>query len=211
MTAVKIKICGITTQEALSAAHKAGADFAGFVFFEKSPRNINLDAAASLIKSSPITSVGLFVDPDDDFLKSTLARVPLKMIQLHGNETPARVAAIKSMTGLQVMKAIRVASHDDLTFGSAYAPVVDWLLFDAKVEGASLPGGTGRNFDWDILRYYKSPRPWMLAGGLNAENIGNALKILKPDAVDVSSGVESAPGVKDASKIAAFVDSVRHA
>ncbi len=207
----KIKICGVTTRDALQAAQDAGADFVGFVFFEKSPRNIDPAAAGVLAKSARLETVGLFVDPADDLLTRVLAHAPLRMIQLHGDETPARVAAIRSLTRLPVMKAVRVATRDDVTAAHAYAPVADWLLFDARVEGSHLPGGTGRNFDWDILKNYTSPRPWMLAGGLNPDNVGNALKLLTPDAVDVSSGVESAPGVKDASKIAAFVDSVRHA
>lgn len=207
----KIKICGITKPEALAAARRAGAHFAGFVFFEKSPRNIAPSDAGRIASATPLETVGLFVDPTDDMLRNVMQSVRLNMIQLHGDETPARVAAIRSLTGLPVMKAVRIAVREDLAAAAHYAPVADWLLFDAKIEGAALPGGMGRNFDWDILKNHKSPRPWMLAGGLNAENVGNALKALNPDAVDVSSGVETAPGVKDASKIAAFVDSVRHA
>jgi phosphoribosylanthranilate isomerase len=202
----KVKICGLKTPESLAAAERAGAAFAGFVFFEKSPRNISFSNANELIASTQLTTVGLFVDPTDDVLRN----IPqLKMIQLHGNETPQRVAAIKSLTGLPVMKALRIATRDDLQAVALYAGVADWLLFDAKIEHAHLPGGMGRNFDWSILRDFKSTKPWMLAGGLTPENIRDALGKLTPDAVDVSSGVESAPGVKDAGKIAAFVANVR--
>lgn len=207
----QIKICGIKDQAALSAAQDAGADFAGFVFYEKSPRYVTPDQAAPLVTSTKLTTVGLFVDPTDDYLRRIMQKVPLAMIQLHGNETPARVVAIKSLTGLPVIKAIRLATHDDLMVIDGFARVADWLLFDAKVSNAALPGGSGQNFDWGLLKNFKSARPWMLAGGLNAANVKSALSALKPDAVDISSGVESAPGVKDVGKIAEFVDSVRHA
>ncbi|MBU6235932.1 MAG: phosphoribosylanthranilate isomerase [Alphaproteobacteria bacterium] len=207
MTAVKI--CGITDEIALQAAAKAGAQYAGFVFYPKSPRNIVPDKAAILVKQTALTTVGLFVDPDDETLRRILSDVPLKMIQLHGNEPPERVAAIKSRYNLPVMKALRVATAIDITPAATYAQVADWLLFDAKVDGAV--GGTGQAFDWTILKNYKPARPWMLAGGLTPDNVGEALIKLAPDAVDVSSGVESSPGIKDACKIAAFVETVRHA
>ncbi len=208
---VQVKICGITDAQALDAATKSGARFAGFVFHEKSVRDIAAEKAAPLVRSaSPsLTTVGLFVDPDDDILRRILAHVPLGMVQLHGHETPARVAAVKILTGLPVMKAIRIGTSDDMAGIDAYAAIADWLLFDAKVDGAQ--GGTGRAFDWTLLGNFKTSKPWMLAGGLNAGNVSAALAQLRPDAVDVSSGVESAPGVKDACKIAAFVESVRHA
>ncbi len=207
MTAVKI--CGIRDEAALTAATNAGARFAGFVFYPKSPRNIEAAQAANLARQTPLTTVGLFVDPDDDTLRRVLSEVPLKMIQLHGAETPARVAAVKGLARLPVIKAMRIATSVDLVPAPAYAEVADWLLFDARVEGAQ--GGTGRAFDWSILDGFKSPKPWMLAGGLDPDNVAEAVIKLRPDGVDVSSGVESAPGVKDACKIAAFVESVRHA
>lgn len=210
MTNLKIKICGLKTREALTAAENAGADFAGFVFFEKSPRNIAPEDAAPLVRATKLTTVGLFVDPTDDDLRRVLKTVPLRAIQLHGNETMSRVAAIKTMTGLDIIKALRIATADDLMFADSYARVADWLLFDAKTSHA-LPGGTGQNFDWALLKNFKINRPWMLAGGLNTENIGDALKLLQPNGVDVSSGVESQAGVKDPGKIAAFIDKVRHA
>lgn len=205
----KIKICGIRDRAALSAAEVAGADFAGFVFFEKSPRHLSLGEAAPLVTSTRLQTVGLFVDPTDDVLRDTLKIVPLKTIQLHGHETPGRVAAVRALTGLPVIKAIRIADADDLMAVDNYTSVADWLLFDAKASGAALPGGNGLNFDWSILKDFKSRIPWMLAGGLNADNIQSALSTLTPDAVDVSSGIEIAPGVKDAGKISRFVANLR--
>lgn len=204
-----IKICGIRDDAALKAAEGAGAQFVGFVFHPKSPRNITPDAAGRLARTTPLTTVGLFVDPDDDTIRHVLAEAPLKMLQLHGNETPARVAAIKAFTGLPVIKALRVATADDLGAAPAYAEIADWLLFDAKIDGAQ--GGTGRAFDWSILQNFTCQKPWMLAGGLTLENVGEAIIKLRPNAVDVSSGVESDIGIKDACKIAAFCESVRHA
>lgn len=205
---VAIKICGITEKEALQAAVQNGAQFAGFVFYPKSPRNVLPESAAQMIDGAAIKTVGLFVDPDDHALTRVLQTVRIDMIQLHGNETPSRVAAIKSHFKKPVMKALRIATKDDAATASNY-PMADWLLFDAKVDGVQ--GGSGRTFDWTILQNFKSSKPWMLAGGLHAQNVGDALRLLKPDAVDVSSGVESAPGVKDTGKIAEFVNSVRHA
>lgn len=205
--AAAVKICGIKDSAALKAAETAGAQFVGFVFHPKSPRNISPEDAAALIKQTRLTTVGLFVDPTDEDLFSVLKTAPLNMIQLHGDETPSRVMEIKTLTKKPIMKAIRVADMSDLTLAPNYALAADWLLFDAKVAGAT--GGTGKTFDWTILKGYKPGKPWMLAGGLNPENVKDALKILSPIAVDVSSGVESAPGVKDAGKIAAFVANVR--
>jgi len=200
---MKIKICGIKTQDALNAA--AAADFTGFVFYDKSPRNIAATQAASL--NTKLKRVGLFVDPDDSYLDSIVKTARLDMIQLHGDETPARVAAIAARTKLLIIKAIRVASSDDVTTATSYEPVSDWLLFDAKVAGKK--GGTGRTFDWQILKNLKSRKPWMLSGGLNVGNIAEALSVLKPDAVDVSSGVEDAPGIKNPAKIQEFIEALR--
>lgn len=202
-----VKICGIRDEPALRAIERAGADFVGFVFVPQSTRGLAPEAAGALARTTSLTTVGLFTDPDDDTLRGVLARVPLRMIQLHGAETPARVAAVRAMTGLPVMKAVPVADKSDLAPVPSYEDVADWLLFDTKVGGTY--GGTGRAFDWTLLEGYVHKKPWMLAGGLNAGNVGMALSKLSPDAVDVSSGVESAPGVKDACKIAAFVESVR--
>lgn len=183
----------------------------GFVFYSSSPRNVVPDIAASLAREVPtgVRSVGLFVDPDNALLDQVLGAVPLDMVQLHGNEPPARVAEIRARTAMPVMKAIRVAGINDLALVPAYGETADWLLFDTKIDGEQ--GGTGRAFDWSILKGRTFKKPWMLGGGLHAGNVGEALKLLRPDAVDVSSGVESARGVKDAAKIKAFIEAVRKA
>jgi len=204
-----VKICGIRDTQTLTVAQNAGANFVGFVFAPGSPRLITPDDAAPLARQTSVITVGLFVDPQDDDLNRVLRTVPLKMIQLHGNESPTRVSAIRAAFGLPVMKAIRLADKNDLNCLSDYEQVADWLLFDTKTDGAQ--GGSGRTFDWNILKNIKPAKPWMLAGGLNDGNVADALSVLSPDAIDVSSGVESAPGIKDAGKITAFIDKVRHA
>jgi phosphoribosylanthranilate isomerase len=205
----QVKICGVTAPEALNAAISGGARFAGFVFWPKSPRAVSADRAAPLLTLAEgrIERVGLFVDPDDSFLDSITQRCGLDLIQLHGSEDARRVQAVQARTGLPVIKAIRVAVQDDLKDVSVYEAVADWLLFDAKVEGRH--GGTGTAFDWAVLKGRTFKKPWMLSGGLNAQNIGTALSILSPDAVDVSSGVEDAPGVKSPGKIAAFMAKIK--
>lgn len=212
MAKIQTKICGINDPGALDAAARHGARFAGFVFYPASPRSIGVDTAALLTRRIPASmkSVGLFVDPVDDLLQAVTSKAHLDMIQLHGHEDPKRIQTIRTATGLPVIKAIRVATRDDLRDVAAYAAVADWLLFDAKVpESVSkLPGGTGHSFDWPILQGFKTNRPWMLSGGLHAGNVGEALSILRPDAVDVSSGVEDRPGVKNIAKIEAFLHAV---
>jgi phosphoribosylanthranilate isomerase len=206
----QIKICGLNSPEALQAALLHGAAFGGLVFYSSSPRAVSPDFAASLCaqNASRIKMVGLFVDPDDDFLDSVTQRAGLDMIQLHGHEDARRVQAVRARTGLPVIKAIRVASRDDLKMVPSYEAVSDWLLFDTKVEGQA--GGTGVPFDWTILKDFKSRLPWMLSGGLNADNVGTALSLLKPSAVDVSSGVEDRPGVKSAAKIKIFIEAAEN-
>jgi phosphoribosylanthranilate isomerase len=201
-----IKICGLRTPEALAAA--APADFIGLVFHAESRRNISPTDAAKLVQHArPLQKkVGLFVNPEDAALQEVLTAVPLDMIQLHGDETPARVRDIRKMTGLLVMKAIRVGDLADIRAADDFAHVANWLLFDAKSKKA--PGGTGESFDWNMLKNFSCRIPWMLAGGLNAANVGTALSILTPDAVDVSSGVESAPGQKDPALIKDFIATV---
>jgi phosphoribosylanthranilate isomerase len=203
----KIKICGITTKDALEAAAKA--DFVGFVFHPQSPRALAAEAAAPLaVGAAPhLKKTGLFVDPDDTLLARVLAAVKLDIIQLHGAENPQRVRDIRARHGLPVMKALRVATQNDVQAAKRYEDAAQWLLFDAKVEGQA--GGTGKTFDWSLLKGFKSPLPWMLSGGLNAANIGEALAVLKPDAVDVSSGVESSRGKKDPALIEDFIRTVR--
>ena len=203
-----VKICGLTEPAGLHAAVAAGASFTGFVFFPRSPRHLSLDLAGTLARSVPagVARVGLFVGPDDNLLQDTLASVPLDIIQLHGDETPARVAQIRSLTGLPVMKAIGVAEAADLDAIWDYGLVADMLLIDAKPpKGADLPGGNGLAFDWRLLAGRRFLKPWFLAGGLTPENVAEAIRLTRPDAVDVSSGVESQPGQKDPDLIRAFV------
>ena len=207
MTAVKI--CGLSETETLKAAIEAGADFIGFVFYPSSSRFVSIETAADLAKLVPPTvkKVGLVVDATDQELLQITQDVELDILQLHGDETPERVEEIAGLTALPIMKAIRVRSEADLENVSDYETVADWLLFDNKCETA--PGGTGESFDWGLLAGQSFSKPWMLSGGLTAENVIGALK-LSPDAVDVSSGVESEKGVKDAGKIKTFIEAVKN-
>lgn len=207
----KVKICGLSTPETITTAIENGADFIGFVFYPPSPRHVEIEVAKYLANSIPdaVKIVGLFVTPNDQTLQEVLNDVPLSMIQLHGGERPERVAEIKETFGLPIIKAISIENRDDLVKIDSYETVADWLLFDAK--GEELPGGNGIAFDWEILKGYQGEKPWMLAGGLTPENVNEALSILSPDAVDVSSGVETAPGQKDANKIEAFLKAVKKA
>lgn len=212
--AVEVKICGINDEDSMDAAIEAGADYVGLVFFPPSPRAVTPEQAAELVEFAPgeVTKVGLFVDPDDATLDRVLTRVRLDLLQLHGHESPERIEAIRLEYGLPVMKVISVAGLDDLAAAEPYLAVTDRLLFDAKPpRGAVLPGGNAVSFDWTILTGRKWGVPWMLAGGLTPANVAEALRISGALAVDVSSGVESAPGVKDADKIRAFIQAVRGA
>ena len=204
---VNVKICGLTDRASLDAAVAAGARYVGLVFFEKSPRNISLLDAAKLAAVIPegICKVALVVDAQDEFLDQLLAEVPLDMLQLHGKESPARVAEIKARYGLPVMKAVGIADASDVPALETYMQVADQILVDAKPpREAVLPGGNGLAFDWRLIAGRRWPVPWMLAGGLTPDNVGEAIAMTGANQVDVSSGVEQAPGVKDASKIAAF-------
>jgi phosphoribosylanthranilate isomerase len=206
MTAVKI--CGLRTLGAIDAAAGAGAAFVGFVFYPPSPRSLSPAAAAALAPQVPhgVVRTGLFVDPDDALLAAVLGAVPLDLLQLHGHESPARVAAIRAQTGLPAMKAVGVAGPDDLAGIAVWEEVADRILIDAKPpRGAVLPGGNGLAFDWRIVAGRRWRRPWMLAGGLTPLNVAEAIRLTGAPAVDVSSGVESAPGVKDAHLIRAFL------
>lgn len=209
-SAPRVKICGITTPKALSAAIDHGAGFAGFVFYPPSPRFIPPQDAAILRRSAQgrIQSVALFVDADDGWLRAVMDRVDPDMIQLHGGESPDRVREIRETFQKPVIKAIPVAAVKDVEASAAYQPICDWLLFDAKPSKPDMHGGTGCAFDWGILQGRVFEKPWMLAGGLNESNVGKALFILRPNAVDVSSGVETAPGVKDPEKIQKFMRAV---
>ncbi len=209
---VRCKICGLRTLADVQAAAGAGAGYIGLVFFEKSPRNLSFAQARDLALVAPIglAKVGLVVDAGDDFLTAMLAGVPLDMVQLHGGESPARVAEIRARFGLPVMKAIGVSGPDDLAQIAAYEAVADQILLDAKApRGAALPGGNGLAFDWRLIAGRVWQKPWMLAGGLSPENVAEAVRESGAMQVDVSSGVESAPGRKDAARIAAFVQAAQ--
>lgn len=203
-----VKICGLSQPAHVTAAVQAGARYLGLVFFPKSPRAVTPAEAAALTADVPVgvARVGLFVDPDDALIEATLAEAPLDIIQLHGHETPDRVAALRALTGLPVMKAVGIASADDLPQLTDYGLVADMLLVDAKpAPDAALPGGNGLSFDWRLLQGRRWLRPWMLAGGLTPANVAEAVRLTRAPVVDVSSGVESAPGVKDAALIRDFV------
>lgn len=205
---VQAKICGLSTPETLDAALKGGASHVGFVFFAKSPRNLTADAAAMLAARVPahVKIVGLFVDPSADDIARVRQLVRLDVIQLHGSEPPETVARIRTTTGLKVWKAIPVRTARDLGAADRYRGAASLVLYDAKPPaGSNLPGGNGLRFDWELLRGHRHPLPWALSGGLDANNIADAVRITGAPLIDVSSGVESAPGVKDMDKIAAFL------
>lgn len=207
---VETKICGISTAEAMDAAVAGGAAMVGLVFYPPSPRYLTPDRAAALAARVPpgVAKVGLLVDPDDALVAEVLGRVPLDILQLHGGESPRRVADIQKLAGRPVMKAIKVASAEDLEAAEPYAAVAERLLFDAKPPKHmkhALPGGNALSFDWRLLAGRSWRRPWMLSGGLTAENLAEAVAISGARAVDISSGVEDRPGVKNPAKIAAFL------
>jgi phosphoribosylanthranilate isomerase len=207
---VKAKICGVNGPAAVTAAVSGGAGFIGFVFYAPSPRAVTPEAAAALAAALPpdVMKVGLLVDDSDDRIAAILARAPLDLLQLHGRETPERVAAIKRRFGVPVMKVVKIAAPTDLAVADLYFDRADWLLFDAKsppqMTGA-LPGGNALAFDWQLLAGRSWPLPWMLSGGLTADNLAEAVRISGARAVDVSSGVESRPGQKDPARIASFL------
>ncbi|MGH1331335.1 MAG: phosphoribosylanthranilate isomerase [Paracoccaceae bacterium] len=208
MAQIKTKICGIKDADMLGVAIDAGAAYIGFVFFPKSPRNISITKARVLANMVPpgMAKVALLVNPNDMLIKSITRVVPIDMIQLHGKESPERVAEIKALTGLPVMKAIGIARPADIAQIQSYGEVADQLLIDAKApKGADLPGGNGLSFDWSLIANIKWPKPWMLAGGLTAQNVALAIEKTRATQVDVSSGVEFAPGEKDPAKIRAFL------
>jgi phosphoribosylanthranilate isomerase len=205
---IRVKICGLRTPADVTAVARAGAAYAGFVFFAKSPRNVTLPEArlAALAAPPGLAKVALTVDADDATLDAIVEAVPLDMLQLHGRESPDRVAQVRARYRLPVMKAIGLADESDLPAIFAFSTVADQILIDAKPpRGADLPGGNGLAFDWRLLAGRRWLRPWMLAGGLTAKNVAEAVRLTGARQVDVSSGVESAPGVKDAARIAAFV------
>ena len=204
----RVKICGLCDSAGLNAAVNAGASYVGLVFFAKSPRNVTIAKAAALAVDVPVgvAKVALVVNADDAMLDAITRSVPLDILQLHGAETPERVAAIKSRYGLPVMKAIGVADATDLSQLDIYSAVADLLLIDAKPpKNATLPGGNGLSFDWRLIANRHWLKPWMLAGGLTPDNVSEAMLLTGAMQVDVSSGVESEPGVKNARLIAQFV------
>ena len=210
--AVRVKICGLRSASDVHAAVAAGARYLGFVFFQKSPRHLEIAQARDLAIEVPpgVAKVALVVNASDAELDAICAAVPLDMLQLHGSESPARVAEIRARYGLPVMKALGVAEAGDLLGIAAYEAVADQILLDAKApKGAALPGGNGLAFDWQLIAGRDWKKPWMLAGGLAPENVAQAIKLTGARQVDVSSGVESAPGIKDGDLIRAFLAATR--
>jgi phosphoribosylanthranilate isomerase len=205
---VQVKICGLSTPETLDAALKGGASHVGFVFFSKSPRNLTPEKAAALVArvQGKAKVVGLFVDPTADDIDCVRAHVRLDVIQLHGDERPAVVSRLGMTSGLEVWKALPVRTARDLNEAQKYRGAASLILYDAKPPaGSELPGGNGLRFDWELLRGHQHPLPWALSGGLDVHNIAEAVRITSAPMLDISSGVESAPGIKDVDKIAAFL------
>jgi phosphoribosylanthranilate isomerase len=212
--AIQVKICGIASADAADAAVRAGADFAGLVFQPRSPRYVTPDKAAQLASRlrGRTRLVALLSDPNDEEIAAAFSSVQPDFIQLHGRETPERVAALRTHFGKPVIKAIAVADSSDLACVPAYENVADMLLFDAKAPASSTrEGGHGAAFDWQLLRGRTFKRPWLLAGGLNAGNVARAIRSAEAPGVDVSSGVETAPGIKTAELIVEFVAEARSA
>ena len=211
MPAPRIKICGITTPATLDAAIAGRADHVGLTFVPPSPRYLKPSSAAELAARTAgrIGKVGLFVDASDAAIAEAVAAAQLDALQLHGSETPQRAAELRSRYALPVWKVISVASAADIARADAYAGVADLILFDAKTPKGALPGGMGLVFDWALLGAYRGALPWGLAGGLTADNVAEAVALTGAPLVDTSSGVESAPGVKDVDKIAAFCKAAR--
>ena len=216
MPRAQAKICGLKTPEAVDAAVSGGAAYLGFVFFEKSPRYLPPQQAARLTaplrQRSKARIVALTVDPTDEDLDAILSAFQLDLIQLHGKETAERTAAVRALTGLEVIKVLGVSDASDIAAARAYEGAADHLMFDAKPPtGADRPGGHGVAFDWTLLDQVRLARPWVLAGGLDPWNVAEAMKLSRAPIVDVSSGVERGPGVKDPALITAFLDAVRRA
>ena len=211
MPTAAVKICGISTPAALEAAIRGRAAYAGFVFFASSPRHVTPAQAAPLAERAAgrIERVGLFVDAADAEIADAVGAAVLDVLQLHGQESPERAAQLRARFGLPVWKALPVASAADVERARAYAGAADLVLFDARTPKGTLPGGMGLSFDWNLVAHWKGPLAWGLAGGLNADNVAQAARQTGAPLVDTSSGVESAPGVKDEGKIAAFCAAVR--
>lgn len=209
-----VKICGLKTPEAIKAAIDNGAQYIGFIFFSKSPRNLSIEEAKQLRRyiKKPVKLVAVTVDADDEMLSKIVANVHPDILQLHGHETPERVKELATTYGLPVIKAFSIREQSDFDQVSAYRGIADMFLFDAKApKGSQLPGGNGVSFDWSLLKSLDEDSQTVLSGGLNAQNVEEAIRIASPDILDVSSGVESAPGVKDTKLIEGFFDSVKKA
>ena len=209
MSRIAVKICGLSTPETLDAALKGGASHVGFVHFAKSPRHVEAERLAALAARVPghVQKVGVVVNPEDAQIEQLMQAGRLDALQLHGSEPPERVAAIRArFPGLKLWKAIPVKTTADIASAARYADIADMILFDAKTpDHADLPGGMGLRFDWSLLSAYRATGPWGLSGGLDPDNVTEAIRITSAPLVDVSSGVESAPGIKDVDKIAAFL------
>ena len=209
---INVKICGVTRPQDVDAVAAAGARYIGLNFFAPSPRYVTPAQAAALALAAPdgMCKVGLLVNPTDAELDAVVSTVPLDMVQLHGSEPPERVTDLKRRTGLPIMKAVGVAGPADLAALDAYGRVADQLLVDTKPpKDATLPGGNGISFDWSLVAGRRWPVPWMLAGGLTADTVAEAVRVSGATQLDLSSAVESAPGVKDPARIAAFCDAAR--
>ncbi len=214
MTDTKVKICGLSTIKTLAAACEAGADYVGFVFYERSPRHISLEQARDLSDAVPenITKVALSVNADDVTLEQIIASLKPDMLQLHGHESPARVAEIKQKFGLPTLKAIAIESSEDFAAAAPYEGIADMILFDAKAPvdlKNALPGGNGISFDWKLLDNAAIKGDFMLSGGMNAHNVTDAIALTGAANVDVSSGVETSPGKKDVELITQFIAAVK--
>lgn len=209
---MQVKICGLTTIEAVDAVNKFGADMAGFVFVENSPRYVNMNKAVELMDAldPEIKKVGLFVNPTDDELNEVLSVLELDIIQLHGTEDRKRVGEIYDMTEIPIIKAIHISEEDDIFLAQQYDDVADYILFDAPQIGEQM-GGNGQRFNWAWLQDMALEKPWILAGGLNPQNIFNAIRMTGAQIVDVSSGVEATKGIKDTDKIADFINEAHRA
>jgi phosphoribosylanthranilate isomerase len=209
-----VKICGLKTEETLDCAIAHGADFVGFVFYPPSPRYVGLDEARVLVDRAQgrAKTVALLVNPDDDLLDAVIGSVAPDMLQLHGHESVARVQHVRQTWSKPVIKAVSVATADDVRNAAVYQSVADMMLFDAKAPkelANALPGGNGLPFDWELLDASAVPRPFMLSGGLTADNVATAISLVRPDAVDVSSGIECAPGQKDVALIRRFLEAAK--
>ena len=208
---IAIKFCGLTRAEDVASAARVGAAYMGLVFYPRSPRAVSFDTARALAMEAPpgLAKVALTVDPDDAMLTELLDTVPIDILQLHGSESPERIAEIRALTGLPVMKAVGVGGPEDVPKLDRYGRVADMLLVDAKPAAAGdLPGGNGLSFDWRLIAGRRWPVPWLLAGGLTPDNVAEAVRLTGARQVDLSSGVESAPGVKDAAKMQAFAQAL---